>query len=81
MKNRKYTYSARTLMKANHKIAERPDAAKAAAKQFIRDYFKGLDIPEHCIDAAVAKTFDTSSTQDELNVNAKNYLLKNLSRM
>lgn len=78
---RKYTYSAKTLDMANHKIAAYPDKAKNEAKQFIREYFDGLDIPEKYIAIAVEKTFDRSSTQDEFNVNAKNYLIKNLSRM
>lgn len=78
---RNYRYSAKTLQAVNHKIAAYPDKAKNEAKQYIREYFDGLDIPEKYIAIAVEKTFDRSSTQDEFNVNAKNYLIKNLSRM
>lgn len=78
---RNYRYTAKTLQMANHKIAACPDTAKNKAKQFIREYFDGLDIPEKYIAIAVEKTFESSSTQEELNVNAKNYLLRNIRRM
>lgn len=81
MEKKNYSYTARTLSAVNHKIAARPETAKNEAKQFIREYFAGLDIPEKYIAIAVEKTFESSSTQEELNVNAKNYLLKNIKRM
>ena len=81
MAKRNYSYTARTLAAANHKIAAQPDKAKNEAKRFIRDYFDGLDIPEKYIDTAVEKTFESSCNQEEFNVNAKNYLLKNIKRM
>ncbi len=78
---RKYSYSAKTLQAANHKIAANPNRAKAEARQFIKDYFNGLDIPEKYINIAVEKTFGSCSTQEQFNVEAKNYLLKNIKRM
>lgn len=78
---RKYSYSAKTLQAANHKIAANPNRAKSCARQFIKEYFNGLDIPDNCINIAVEKTFSRCSTQEQFNTEAKNYLIKNISRM
>lgn len=78
---RNYHYTAKTLQMANHKIAAHPEAAKKEAKRFIREYFNGIDIPDKYLDIACARTFSVSSDQDQFNLNAKNYLLKNISRM
>jgi hypothetical protein len=76
-----FHYTARTLTAANSKIADRPATALAGVKKYFEEEFKGLRIPVDCIERAFKICFPAASTQEGLNTDVKNYLLKNLSKM